>query len=104
MIPLTTYLAYLALSIAIIFLVARTLHRRGRVILLDSFSGNEMVTDSVNHLRQVGFYLISVGYVTVALPWGRVPEDLVAATEYLSWKLGLVLLLLGVMHTVSLWK
>ena len=104
MIPLTAYLAYLTLSIALVILVAQTLHRRGRVLVLDSFSGNEALADSVNELRRTGFYLISVGYVTVALSWGKKPDDIIAAAEYLSWKLGVVLLLLGVMHTISLWK
>ena len=104
MIPLTTYLVYLTLSIGLIFLVAGTLHRRGRVLLLDSFGGNAVVADSVNHLRRIGFYLLGIGYVTVALPWGKEPADILRAAEYLSWKLGVVLLLLGVMHTVSLWK
>lgn len=104
MIPLTAYLVYLTLSVVLIFLVAGNLRRRGRVILLDAFRGNEAVADSINHLRLIGFYLISIGYVTVALPWGKEPDDLVDATEFLSWKLGVVLLLLGVMHTISLWK
>ena len=104
MIPLTTYLIYLTLSIGLIFLIAGNLHRRGRILLVDSFRGNEAVADSVNHLRRVGFYLIAIGYVTVALPWGKEPDDIVDAMEFLSWKLGVVLLLLGVMHTISLWK
>src|SRR5688500_11722821 len=104
MIPLTTYLVYLSLSIGLIFLVAGNLHRRGRILLVDSFRGNEAVADSVNHLRRIGFYLLSIGYVTVVLPWGKEPDDMLETTEHLSWKLGVLLLLLGVMHTISLWK
>ncbi len=104
MIPLTAYLIYLTLSVALIFFVAGNLHRRGRILLVDAFRGNETVADSVNHLRRIGFYLLSVGYVTVVLPWGKEPDDLIEATELLSWKLGVLLLLLGVMNTISLWK
>ena len=50
-----TYLLYLAISIALTVWVARTLHKNGRVFLVDSFLGNEALADSVNHLLVVGF-------------------------------------------------
>jgi hypothetical protein len=53
---IVTYLAYLAVSVALTVWVARTLHRNGRVFLVDSFRGNELLADSVNHLLVVGFY------------------------------------------------
>lgn len=94
----TTYLAYLAVSIAVTVWVARTLHRNGRVFLVDSFLGNEALADSVNHLLVVGFYLINIGYVSVALRYGRKPQTPAEAIEVLSTKVGIVLLVLGAMH------
>ena len=93
-----TYLAYLGISILVTVWVARTLHRNGRIFLVDSFRGNEQLADSVNHLLVVGFYLINVGYVSLALRFGRKPDDLAETIEYLSTKIGLVLLILGFMH------
>lgn len=93
-----SYLAYLGISILVTVWVARTLHRSGRIFLVDSFHGNEPLADSVNHLLVVGFYLVNVGYVSLALRFGRKPEDLAQMIEYLSTKVGLVLLILGVMH------
>jgi hypothetical protein len=52
-----TYLVYLAISIGLTVWVARTLHRNGRIFLVDVFRGNEALADSVNHLLVVGFYL-----------------------------------------------
>lgn len=101
MIPLTTYLLYLILSIGLAAFVAHTLHRRGRVFLLETFRGNEVLADSVNHLRRIGFYLIIVGWVTVSMSWGKTPDDLVEATEFLSARLGVVLLIVGVMHVFA---
>lgn len=94
----TAYLAYLAISIGVTVWVARTLHRNGRIFLVDSFLGNEALADSVNHLLVVGFYLVNVGYVTLALKYGTKPYDLDQAIEFLSWKVGLVLVVLGVIH------
>ena len=82
--------------------VAHTLHRHGRVFLLDAFHGNDALADSVNHLLVVGFYLVNIGYVAIALRTTEKPRDLAAAIELLSHKIGIVLLVLGVMHFINL--
>ncbi|HYS53359.1 MAG TPA: hypothetical protein VER58_06300 [Thermoanaerobaculia bacterium] len=82
--------------------VAHTLHRNGRVFLLDAFHGNDALADSVNHLLVVGFYLVNIGYVAIALRTTEKPRDPAAAIELLSHKIGIVLLVLGLMHFVNL--
>ena len=94
----TTYLAYLAISVALTIWVARTLSKNGRVFLVNSFDSDERLADSVNHLLVVGFYLINMGYVTLALKLGDKPATTQGAIEFLSTKVGLVLLVLGAMH------
>ena len=93
-----TYLIYLLISIGMTIWVARTLHKNGRIFLVDSLHGNESLADSINHLLVVGFYLINIGYVTLALRYGIKPTSMQEAIEFLSTKVGLVLLVLGVMH------
>ena len=97
-----TYLAYLTISVALTIWVARTLHKNGRIFLVDSFLGNEALADSVNHLLVVGFYLINIGFVTLALKYGDKAADTQSALETLSSKVGLVLVVLGVMHFFNL--
>ncbi len=97
-----TYLLYTVISIGLTMWVARTLHKNGRVFLVDAFRGNEQLADSVNHLLVVGFYLINVGYVTLALKYGVKPGNVQEAIEFLSTKVGLVLVVLGVMHFFNL--
>ena len=95
---LTCYLSYLAISIGLTVWVARTLHKSGRVFLVDAFHGNTELADSVNHLLVVGFYLINVGYIAVAL---KTTEALTTSREVIeleSGKIGVVLLILGAMH------
>jgi p-aminobenzoyl-glutamate transporter AbgT len=100
-----TYCCYLAVSICLTVWVARTLHRNGRLFLVDVFHGNEPLADSVNHLLVVGFYLINLGYVTLALKIS--PDEDVTNTrgsiEAFSHKIGYVLLVLGVMHFFNLY-
>jgi len=97
-----THLAYLAISIALTVWVARTLHRNGRIFLVECFRGNHELADSVNHLLVVGFYLINIGYVTLALKYGVTANGAQEAVESLSTKIGLVLLVLGGMHFFNL--
>ena len=99
---ITTYLTYLAISIALTIWVARTLHKNGRIFLVDSFHGNESLADSVNHLLVVGFYLINIGYVALALKYGAAVNTAQGFLEALSTKVGLVLVVLGFMHFFNL--
>ncbi len=97
-----TYLLYLAISICLTVWVAQTLFKNGRLFLVDVFHGNEPLADSVNHLLVVGFYLINLGYVSLALGVGTTVESARESIETLSWKVGLVLLVLGAMHFFNL--
>src|SRR6266545_1475423 len=75
-----TYIAYLLVSVALTIWVARTLHKNGRIFLVDSFLGNE----------------------ALALKYGDKATDARTAVETLSTKVGLVLVVLGVMHFFNL--
>jgi hypothetical protein len=98
-----TYLAYLSISVALTIWVAHTLFKNGRVFLVDVFRGNESLADSVNHLLVVGFYLLNFGYVSLALRLGYDVTTVREGIEALSWKVGLVLVVLGAMHFTNLY-
>jgi hypothetical protein len=99
---LTTYISYVVLSVILTIWVGHTLHKNGRVFLIDVFNNNETLADSVNHLLVVGFYLINFGYVSLALKISDYPKTAASGIEDLSWKIGLVLLVLGGMHFFNL--
>ncbi|MEU6553974.1 hypothetical protein ABZ915_27405 [Streptomyces sp. NPDC046915] len=92
------YVIYLVVSIALTIWVARTLSQNGRVFLADVLQGNEKLADAVNHLLVVGFYLVNLGFVALYLSGDETIEDTRGIFEALSTKLGVVLLVLGVMH------
>lgn len=96
------YFSYLIISIALTVWVARTLHRSGRVFLVDAFHGNEMLADSVNGLLVVGFYLINLGYVSLYLKTYSPLQNLREVIELESTKLGAVMLVLGVVHFLNI--
>lgn len=101
---ITAYLIYLPVSIAMTVWVARTLHRNGRVFLVQAFHGREDMADSVNHLLVVGFYLINLGFIAFALRYGTKPNGWQETIEFLSTKLGVVLLVLGAMHFFNMFN
>lgn len=98
-----TYVTYLFISVSITVWVARTLHKRGAIFLVDAFHGNAELADSVNHLLVVGFYLINIGFVSFALKTADIINTSRAAIELLSDKMGIVLLILGGMHFFNLY-
>src|SRR5579864_4619962 len=98
-----TYLIYLLISVNLTIWVARTLYRRGAIFLVDAFHGNKELADSVNHLLVVGFYLINIGFVSLALKTTAVINTSRGAIELLSDKVGTVMLILGGMHFFNLY-
>jgi hypothetical protein len=99
---LLMYLSYLALSLVLTAYVARTLYRNGQVFLDDAF-GDVRLAKSVNHLLVVGFWLLNLGYVTVAIKVSTSVSTATQAVEALSIKIGLVLLVLGGVHFFNLY-
>lgn len=101
---LVCYAIYLAISFTLTVWVARTLHRNGRIFLVQAFRGSEPMADAVNHLLVVGFYLINLGFIAFALRYGAKPATAQEAFEFVSTKLGIVLLVLGGMHFFNMFN
>jgi hypothetical protein len=101
---LSIYSAYFLISLGMTVWVARTLHENGRLFLVEAFSGNQEMADSVNHLLLVGFYLINLGFILLFLRVGPKPADVVEGVEYISTKLGIVILVLGGMHFFNMFN
>jgi hypothetical protein len=98
----TYYVTYLGICAALIFWLGRILHRAGRVLLEEAFPGSSTVVRAVNQLLDIGFYLMSVGYVAA---WCSNYEDLHnlgEMTKMVSGRVGGLLLLLGVVHLFNL--
>ena len=96
------YLIYLIVSIGLTIWVARVLFRHGRVFLIDVFKGNNTLTDAVNKLLLVGFYLVNFGYIALTLKSSAYIESNAELVEFLSTKIGVIVLVLGGMHFTNL--
>ena len=94
----SAYVVYLLISLGITVGVGQTLHRHGRLFVINCVQGNVDLADRVNDLLLVGFYLTNIAFVLLMLrsrgdatDWGR-------AVLLLTDKLGIVLTTLGIMH------
>ena len=92
------YALYLLISIPLTVLVARTLSKHGRTFLTEVFADSPGLANAVNQLLVVGFYLVSLGFVTLFLTSNSFVVSARDVFEMLSVKIGTVALVLGVMH------
>ena len=96
------YGIYFVLSLSVTIWVGRTLFRSGRPFLLEAFHGNEAMSDSVNNLLIIGFYLVNVGFILLFLSSKTRPSTLLMVVEDLSKSVGVVVVVLGIMHLINL--
>ena len=97
------YLLYLGIAVPLTVFVARTLHRHGALFLREVFHGNEQLAAAVNHLLVVGFYLMSLGYVSLYLRADASIPDAEGVVEHVSGKVGVVAIVLGVVHLANVY-
>lgn len=99
----TYYCVYLGICALLIAGLGWTFHRAGRVFLKDAFAGNTTLVDAVARLLDIGFYLVSLGYVALTYLLAYLPPmDLGWLLRIVSWKVGGLMLLLGVAHLFNL--
>jgi hypothetical protein len=96
------YVAYAAVAVALTVVLARVLFRNGAVFLEDVFKDMPRMADAVNRLLVIGFYLLNLGYAALILK-AEGASSVVQAVEVLAYKLGLLLVSLGVMHFFNMW-
>lgn len=101
---ITTYTIYFLIGTAMTIWVAKTLHKNGRLFLVDAFHGDKARADAVNHLLVVGFYLINIGFVLLFLKADIKPTGAVEGIELTAYKLGVVMLVLGAMHFFNMFN
>jgi hypothetical protein len=99
----TYYCVYLGACAILIAGLGWTFHRAGGVFLKDAFAGNTTLVGAVARLLDIGFYLVSVGYVALTYSLTYFPNlDWSWLLRIISWKVGGLMLLLGVAHLFNL--
>jgi site-specific recombinase len=98
-----SYSAYLIISLAITIWVARTLHKNGRLFLIEAFHSNSELADSVSRLLLVGFYLVNIGSVACNVRFSEQPGFRGELVWALVYKVGSLLLISGLLYFPSLY-
>jgi hypothetical protein len=97
----TVYILYLLVSIVLTIVTATILARSGRTFLSHMFGGDEALGQALSRLFAVGFYLLNLGFVILAMRTSVSVHDVRQAIELLSVKLGEALLIIGLLHLVN---
>lgn len=94
-----SFIIYLVVTIVLTIWVATKLFRSGLIFLVDAFHGNKEMAQSVSQLLMVGFYLLNLGFIFLYLnaPYNGI-ADVTKLFKYVTNKIGVVMLFLGVMH------
>jgi hypothetical protein len=99
----SAYLLYLAITVPLAIWVARTLHRHGKKFLVTVFDGDEEMANSVNSLLVIGFVLLNLGFIALAMSTNRTVENAREMLELVSTKVGLAVLAIGAVHMFNVW-
>jgi len=95
----TTYLLYVGISLGLTFWVGRTLNKNGHVFLMENYEGKEALAQAINSMLLVGFYMVNIGFICYTLKiTGAGPINSAQVIEFLSVKVGLIAIVLGMMH------
>jgi hypothetical protein len=94
---LIDYLVYLVASVVLTVWVGNTLFKNGRPFLVSVFQ-EAGLADSVNRLLVVGFYLVNLGAAALLINAGGAPATVGDMIQETVTRIGVVLLVLGLMH------
>jgi hypothetical protein len=96
------YAVFLGACAIFIVSLGSILHSTGRTFLADAFAGNQPLVRAVSLLLDIGFTLVSLGYVGLFYQTNWPVNDLATAFKISITKIGGLLLVLGVAHVFNL--
>jgi len=92
------YIIYLFITYLITVRVGFIFYRNGRIFILGLLKNDASLTDAINRILLVGYYLVNLGYTALMIStWGTI----VSWTELLSSvtiMTGKIVLTLAIMH------
>jgi hypothetical protein len=92
------YIFFLVLIIFIIVYVGRYFYTNGRVFIVHLFNGNVALSDQVNKLLLIAYYLFNIGYAFIRLEhWPKI-TSLEMMTSSVASEVGVLIFILSVTH------
>jgi hypothetical protein len=92
---------YLLITSYVTIYVGQVLYKNGRHFIVEMLH-DEQLTEFVNKVLLVGYYLLNLGYVSVMLTHVRRADSLSELIPSLSIAIGRILVTLGIMHCLNI--
>lgn len=96
------YLIYLSVMTFITVIVGFSLFKNGRFFILKQLNGEEELTDFINKILLVGYYLMNLGYCFYLMSQWNSLTGWTELFNSLSGTVGGIVLLLGTMHFINI--
>lgn len=92
------YILYLGITYWVTVHVGLRCYRYGRVYMLTLFQNDAMLTDTVNRLLLLGYYLLNLGYAAVMLYFWKPVTNRAELLAGVGSKTGIIVLTLALIH------
>ena len=92
------YIIYLFITYLITVHVGLRFYRNGRVYIFRLLHGDEKMTDSINNILLVGYYLLNLGYASLMISTWKTISTWAELVGSISTMTGKIMLALAIMH------
>lgn len=99
---LISYCLYLPATFYITIVIGKDLNQQGAHFLLQTFSGNVELVQTVNKFLLIGYYLLNLGYAAVSVNFFSQIDTWLMLIDELTFRLGIILMGLGCIHYFNL--
>ena len=96
------YIIYLSLTYLVTVHVGLRFYRNGRVYILNLLQDDEKLTDFINRILLVGYYLVNLGYAALMLRLWQTINTWAELMASIGSMTGKIFLTLAVMHFLNM--
>jgi hypothetical protein len=96
------YIIYIALMVFIIGYVGRYFYTNGRIFILSLLHGNTPLTDYINKLLLIAYYLFNIGYAFIKLRHWQKVTAMESLLSSLAANMGVLILILAFTHYLNI--
>ncbi|MFM2049479.1 MAG: hypothetical protein RI955_2027 [Bacteroidota bacterium] len=97
------YIIYLIITFFITVNVGLILYKNGRIYILETLNHNEELTDTVNKILLMGYYLTNLGYAAIMINFWQHIETYTQLVESVSTMVGRIVLGLALLHYFNMY-
>ena len=101
MFNIISYILYLAITFYITLFVGWKVYKIG-FVYLENLIQNHQICKAINKILLIGYYLVNLGFSAICLKNWNIITNLEMMIQFLAYKIGIILLILGILHFINL--